>query len=126
MSTDYGFKCRECEVSVVIDNLRRDGIDTLKGVLSNLDAISIVIGIGNGSYPGVIIALDGSYFARFQEAVGMAIKHRGLGHTVVVCDEYGREWDQCGDYWKCPTCKHCESCTLKEGHEGEHKPKRSA
>lgn len=45
-------------------------------------------------------------------------------HDVRVFDEYGREWDRCGEWVKCPGagCHATNPCKLERGHDGDHKP----
>jgi hypothetical protein len=115
VSTDYGFKCRECNETREINNARHYMVQHLRAILDNLTAVESVMAIG-----GMSVKFDGCYGDE-GSAMQFAIDHRKLGHFVVVADEYGREWNECGARVDCCECKSTRWCTLTTGHEGEHK-----
>lgn len=116
MSTDYGFKCRECDRTVEIDNMRQFAAKALHAVLAGLDKIKAV-----RSIPMISVEWEsGSYSIR--EALDFAIEHHDMGHTVVVADEYGREDDQCSKQFVCSHCRASEWCRRPLGHSGECGP----
>lgn len=114
MSTDYGFKCRDCNETREINNARHYMVQQLRGILDNLTAIESVLAIG-----GMSVKFDGCYGDE-EEAIQFAIAHRKLGHTVAVADEYGREWDECGSRIGCEACGTARWCTLTTKHDGPH------
>lgn len=112
MSTEYGFKCKNCDKAVIVDNMRSYGIPALNKILQKevLAAIEVV-----NSVPDLFVS---SRDYNLDEALEFVILHSKVGHVLVVVDEYGREQDQCSKDWTCScgTERHCE---LKSGHDGE-------
>lgn len=118
MSTDYGFKCVDCDKVAVIDNARYGNVDELKVVLANIAAIQTV------RKAGLSVEM-GSHLYNFSGALDLAAEHVALGHRVVVSDEYGRAWDECGERIVCQECATSKWCVLTEGHEEPHSWKRA-
>jgi hypothetical protein len=42
------------------------------------------------------------------------------GHDLIARDEYGKLFDACGEYYRCPCCDHPSHCKLPLKHEGDH------
>lgn len=116
MSTDYGFKCRECDEHFIVDNLRGHAVPMLQAALAMLDDFTRL------RAAGFEVRLRDDHYHNWGEAVAFACRHRERGHTVVVCDEYNREEGQCWRYAKCPACGGQKQCALTLNHEGECKP----
>ena len=113
MSTDYGYKCIDCNESEIIDNMRYYGVESLKGILELPLQPILESGLLHITYEG--------YGA--SDAIQFAFKHKSLGHRVVVADEYGAPVDECGKYYRCSgECGHNVRCTQPDEHEGACKP----
>ena len=123
MSTDYGFLCRECGTSAIVDNLRYGSLGVLRALYESRALLDQLL-----AHPDLneYIEFSSGYLYGLKDAARFAITHSKLGHTVVIGDEYGREHDQCHEYVVCPTCKHREPCMRQEKHEGEHSRERKA
>jgi hypothetical protein len=109
MSIDYGFKCLTCEQLCIIDNAR--DTNRLRDILTNASDIVRIHSFVDD------IGVAGWY--DFYAAVEFADAHQHQGHEVVVADEYGRVWDECGLRVRCDKCGCEKWCVRKHKHEGE-------
>lgn len=116
MSTDYGFRCIDCNLDSIIDNARYGDVSELRKWLTILPELKTV------RNAGVRVDADRGFY-QFECAIDFAIKHFDAGHQVTVADEYGRVWDQCGARVDCGECGHGTWCTLTEKHDGVHRSK---
>lgn len=114
VSTDWGYRCLQCEESKIIDNCRHP--EDLRGLLQNFDAAKKLMSLGfDISSPGWD---NTNYVLLFVQS------HLDRGHTVVVVDEYGGDYGECGEYWSCTDCGTNLRCRLPANHDGWHYHKR--
>jgi hypothetical protein len=128
MSTDYDVYCRDCDARLGLNNVRqseylqalvsqapvlarfavqlRDLRAQLRSVPQNTVEVTVTAG------PVVDVPFD----------VGWFLEHEG--HALAVRDEYGILLDECGAYFRCPTCHVQERCRRPEKHEGAHRNQR--
>jgi hypothetical protein len=114
MSCSYDVKCVTCKVSTDLD--LNHGGSALMNALSHRPALEAYgraqIAIAKGT--------DGWYFDTYDSSrLGSLARFLAAheGHTLIVEDEYGRNFEACSADVIC-TCGHY--CTLKPGHSGEH------
>lgn len=51
---------------------------------------------------------------------------RHVTHRLIARDEYGKNDDECGEYFACCACQHRRQCRRTKGHDGDHAPERDA
>jgi hypothetical protein len=119
MSTDWGFRCEDCDETAVIGNMRDTAF--LAQLLEQLPAVISLMEI-SGDSVNLTIVPDGCYY-EFYPAVEFAAKHRALGHKVVVGDEYNRSVGNCWKQWICPHCSHRHPCGFPVDHANQCGPK---
>jgi hypothetical protein len=117
MSTDYGFKCLDCNEQRIVDNLRSGNVSLLRSVLDNITAITQLTTAGFD-----VSAADCSGFYGMGEAIRFVADHQGKQHLVAISDEYGAVWGSCTKHLTCPTCRSSCNCNRDDKHEGECKP----
>jgi hypothetical protein len=107
MSTDYGFKCINCDEYKIIDNFRSPAL--LRTIVDNAHVIHLVHDLG------VRVGIE---FYDTEEAFTFLFKHKDRGHRVEPVDEYGRLVGQCYMHVKCVCCGAERPCLLRAKHDG--------
>lgn len=116
MSCSYDVKCKTCNVSTDLD--LNHGGDALMNALAHRAVLE--------AYGRAFVAIqkgkDGWYLTddRYGSLHHLAVflaAHEG--HTLIVQDEYGRDFEACSADVVC-ACGARHYCTLKPGHDGTH------
>jgi hypothetical protein len=110
MSTDYGFKCVDCDEKRIIDNARGYAVATLQSIIENIDSVNKV-----RTMPDLEISSSVGWTG-LSEAIDFVAMHVARGHKVRVTDEYGRLEGQCQLYAKCGECGAARQCALEINH----------
>jgi hypothetical protein len=120
MSCSYDIGCKTCDVTsgLLDENHGGEALAALCGVAPQLAALANVK------------ARSGAARWFLEDRIGTRVLFSlaeffalHAGHDLRPRDEYGRWYDQCRDWYVCPTCEHRHPCALDQGHDGAHSPK---
>jgi hypothetical protein len=84
MSTDYGLKCKQCDKSIVPDNMRSYDIDYIVKHLPDL----VALGKAHNALRAYIY-ITTHWCDNFNDFLDWIVAHET--HPLVVVDEYGDE-----------------------------------
>lgn len=117
MSTYYDIHCRTCDEGAGFRI--NHGDKQLLQLVNRIAQWAVLDDLINGPL-NIDFKLWGDEGGGLRSFPAFAKAH--LGHDVTLLDEYGRFFDKCGEWIKCPTCRSGAHCTLDRGHDGDHKP----
>lgn len=123
MSYSIDLYCRTCTDSADMD-VPSFAQGQLLEIVSNAKAIADACRVIYDSLPeGVRLELDIP-----NESLPWQWLEIHAEHDLTVRDEYGRMYDQCAAFYRCPCCDSSKVCELEKDHEGGHarKSKMSA
>ncbi len=117
MSCDYDVRCLECDAWLGLD-MNRGGW-ACEALIARRGALALLAtSIAEVPDLDCDLAIYGHGFR-----ADFFAEHQGPGHTLLVCDEYGRFSDECGEYvWEPHVCNF--TCRRPKGHTDYHAPVR--
>jgi hypothetical protein len=118
MSTDWNVHCLDCKSTHHFDDANHQ-VDLMLALCKHADAIAGLQGLMAN------VGVCTIELRTMWGLVDVGWFHTHKGHTLRPISEYGDLLGECRERIVCACCKaSSQSCTLPDGHEGEHRRTR--
>ena len=126
MSCDWDIRCLDCNVNHGFGdaNHEDDLMMALVKIAPEIAALHPTMKKLDATYERVRSATSLTINGRYSIYTEWFAAH--AGHRLIAVDEYGRCYDECGEYYSYCECGHRRTCRRKTGHEGRHHDERDA
>ncbi len=112
MSTQYYIYCKSCDNKCYTE-FESYELQDMRNIIGYKNDIANALPLLKNTTIQLTIGLN----TRYVDAEWFS---NHCAHEIRVINEYGALDETCGQYIKCPHCKHSKYCTLAVNHPGEH------